>query len=492
MEKIVVKKHNEVYISVDTSSSIHRELSDFFKFKVPGYQFMPAYKMRIWDGFVRLYNMMNGHIYYGLLPYIQKFCESRQYHLEIEPQLLEKNSFSEKDCEDFLKTLELPFEAREYQIKAIHNAIKNNRSLLVSPTGSGKSLIIYSLTRYYNKKTLIIVPTISLVSQMFSDFKEYAKNQPQYHVDKVCHPIYSGKEKITDSNVVISTWQSIYKLSRKWFEQFDVVIGDEVHLFKAKSLTSIMEKFDKTKYRFGTTGTLDGTQVNKLVLEGLFGTKFSVTSTKELMDKKHLAELSIDCIVLKYDKNVIKLHKKDSYQDEMKFLIQNERRNNFIKNLAIKTESNCLVIFQFVEKHGKILYELIKEKVDKTDPNRKVFFVSGETDAESREEVRSITEKEKNAIIVASSGVFSTGINIKNLENIIFASPTKSRIKTLQSIGRTLRIGDNSNKAKLYDIVDDMTDKSHKNFAVKHFLERVKIYDEEKFKYKLFKVNLFS
>lgn len=491
MEKIVVKKHNEVYISVDTSSSIHRELSDYFKFKVPGYQFMPAYKMRVWDGFVRLYNLMNGHIYLGLLPYIKQFCKERDYQIEIDEVLLDKESFSDSDCLKFLKKLELPFDARDYQIKAIKHAIQNNRSLLLSPTGSGKSLIIYSLTRYYNKKTLIIVPTISLVSQMFSDFKEYAKNQPQYHVDKVCHPIYAGKEKFTDSKVVISTWQSIYKLSKSWFDQFDVVIGDEVHLFKAKSLTKIMEKLDNTKYRFGTTGTLDGTQTHKLVLEGLFGTTFSVTTTKELMDDKHLSELSIDCIVLKHDKQTIKSHKKDSYQEEIKFLIQNEKRNNFIKNLAISTESNCLVIFQFVESHGKILYEMIKNKVHEKDPNRKVFFVSGETDASSRENIRKITETQKNAIIVASSGVFSTGINIRNLENIIFASPSKSRIKTLQSIGRTLRIGDNSNKAKLYDIVDDMTDKSHKNFAVKHFLERVKIYDDEKFKYKLYKVNLF-
>jgi superfamily II DNA or RNA helicase len=326
---------------------------------------------------------------------------------------------------------------------------------------------------------------------MFSDFKNYAKNQPEYNVDKICHPIYGGQEKITDKKVVISTWQSIYKLPKSWFEQFDVVIGDEVHLFKAKSLMSIMTKLDKAQFRFGTTGTLDGTQTHKLVLEGLFGTTFAVTTTKSLMDKKQLADLSIECIVLKYDKDIIKVRKKDTYQDEIKFLVQHEKRNMFIRNLAVSTKSNTLVIFQLVELHGKVLYNLIKEKAHKIDPNRKVFFVSGETDADVREDIRQITENEKDAIIVASSGVFSTGINIRNLENIIFASPTKSRIKTLQSIGRTLRIGDNSDKAKLYDIVDDMTDKSHKNFAVKHFLERVKIYNEEKFKYKLHKVNLF-
>lgn len=491
MEKLVAKKQNEVYISVDTSSSIHRELSDFFKFKVPGYQFMPAYKMRMWDGNVRLYNMMNGTIYVGLLPYLREFCKSREYELEVDPELVGKNKFSTEDCKKFLDTLELPFEARDYQIQAVQEAVSNNRSLLLSPTGSGKSLIIYALTRFYNKKTLVIVPTISLVSQMFSDFKQYAKNQPEYNVDKICHPIYGGQEKITNKKVVISTWQSIYKMPKSWFEQFDVVIGDEVHLFKAKSLVGIMTKLENAKYRFGTTGTLDGTQTHKLVLEGLFGTTFAVTTTRQLMEKKQLAELNIECVVLKYDSDIIKAHKKDNYQDEIKFLVQNEKRNIFIRNLAVSTKSNCLVIFQLVELHGKVLYELIKEKAHKLDPNRKVFFVSGKTDADAREEVRQITENERDAIIVASSGVFSTGINIRNLENIIFASPTKSRIKTLQSIGRTLRIGDHSDKAKLYDIVDDMTDKSHKNFAVKHFLERVKIYNEEKFKYKLHRVNLF-
>ena len=491
MEKVVVEKHNEVYLSVDTSSSIHRELSDFFKFKVPGYQFMPAYKMRMWDGNIRLYNMMDGSIYYGLLPYLIEFCKSRNYQLELKTKTSQDKNFSETDCKNFLHKLNLPFESRDYQTLAIRHAVLNDRSLLISPTGSGKSLIIYALTRYYNKKTLIIVPTISLVSQMFSDFKEYAQNQPEFCVDKKCHPIYGGQDKTSNKQIIISTWQSIYKLPKSYFEQFEVVIGDEVHLFKAKSLTSIMTKLVNAKYRFGTTGTLDGTQTHKLVLEGLFGGTFSVTTTKQLMEKKQLAELNIECVVLKYDNDTIKAHKKDKYQDEIKFLVQNEKRNKFIRNLAVSTTSNCLVLFQFIDLQGKVLYDSIKELAHTKNPNRKVFFVSGATDAESREQIRSITEKERDAIIVASSGVFSTGVNIRNLENIIFASPTKSRIKTLQSIGRTLRIGDHSDKATLYDIVDDLTDKSHKNFAVKHFLERVKIYNEEKFKYKLHKVNLF-
>ncbi len=253
-----------------------------------------------------------------------------------------------------------------------------------------------------------------------------------------------------------------------------------------------MEKLVNAKYRIGTTGTLDESQTNKLTLEGLFGKTFSVTTTKELMDNKHLAKLSIDCIILKYDENTSKLTKDVKYHDEIKFLIQNPKRNAFIRNLALSTKSNCLVLFQLVELHGKILFKIIEDKIKQEGLNRKVFFVSGETDSSIREDIRQIVEKEKDAIIVASSGVFSTGVNIRNLETIIFASPTKSRIKTLQSIGRTLRIGDFSDKAKLYDIVDDLTYKKHKNFAVKHFLERVKIYDDQKFDYKIHKINIKS
>lgn len=492
MDKLVVKKINEVFCKIECDSSIAKELNEHFSFQVPGYQFMPAYKMRLWNGRIYLFNLMSCTLYIGLVEYLKEFCAERDYELHLADDLVSKKTFTEDDCKKFLTSLELPFEARDYQIKAIHHAIKTNRALLLSPTGSGKSLIIYALTRYYNKKTLIIVPTISLVSQMFADFKEYAKNQPESGIEKMCHPIYGGQDKDSSKKIVISTWQSIYKQPKAWFEQFDVVIGDEVHLFKAKSLTSIMGNLINTKYRFGTTGTLDGTQTHRLVLEGMFGKVFSVTTTKQLMDNKQLADLKIECLVLKYDEETIRKAKKLKYVEEIHLLIENEKRNSFIRNLAISTKSNCLVLFQFVDSHGKILYDMIKQKAQKTDSSRKVFFVSGQTDADTREEIRHITENETNAIIVASSGVFSTGVNIKNLEHIIFASPTKSRIKTLQSIGRALRIGENSDKAVLWDIVDDMSDKSFKNFAIKHFIERMKIYNEEKFTYKLHSIKMFE
>jgi superfamily II DNA or RNA helicase len=242
------------------------------------------------------------------------------------------------------------------------------------------------------------------------------------------------------------------------------------------------------KYRIGLTGTLDGTKTHKLVLEGLFGTVEKVTTTKELMDNKQIADFIIKCLVLKHDEEICQLMKGKTYQEEIEYLILNENRNKFIKNLSVSLTGNTLILYQYVDKHGKILYDMISNT--KNIGDRKVFFVYGKTDTETREEVRRITEDENDAIIVASYGTFSTGINIRNLHNIIFASPSKSRVRNLQSIGRGLRIGDNKTEAVLYDIADDLRYKNHMNFTLKHFVERTKIYNEEKFTYKLYKIGL--
>ena len=297
-----------------------------------------------------------------------------------------------------------------------------------------------------------------------------------------------GQEKNNDkAKIFISTWQSIYKQPKKWFDQFDVVVGDEAHQFKATSLTKIMTKLDQCKYRFGLTGTLDGTQTNRLVLEGLFGPVMKVVETKELIEQGTLSDFRIKALVLKYPEAICKQMKKSSYQDEIQFLIANEYRNNFIKNLALTREGNTLVLYQMVEKHGEVLYNLM----NKSSKNaREVFFVHGGVDANTREEIRHRVEQSDNAIIVASYGTFSTGINIRNLHNVIFASPSKSRVRNLQSIGRALRKSESKECATLYDISDDLSYKSHNNHTIKHFAERVKIYNEEEFEYKIYNIKV--
>jgi len=487
---IIIEKKNEVYITVDCDSGVQREISEFFTFYVPGYKFMPAFRNRMWDGKIRLFSQKTKEIYFGLYPYIKAFAEERGYVVVAGKDVEIDNKVDREVVTKFSNSLGQKFEARDYQIDAIFHSLKRNRTLLVSPTASGKSFIIYSLIRYYthlikdsdNNRILLIVPTTSLVEQMYTDFESYGWN-----VKKNCHRLYSGYSNQTDKKVLISTWQSLYKLPKEYFEQFGVVFGDEAHLFKSKSLTEIMTKLTDCKYRIGLTGTLDGAHTHKLVLEGLFGAVNKVTTTKKLMDKNQLSNLVVRCLILKHTEANCKIVSKGKYQDEIDYLVSSTPRNNFIRNLALKLKGNTLILFQLVEKHGKNLQQIIK---DKAEEGRKIFYIYGGVDTEEREKARAIVEKEDNAIIVASYGTFSTGINIKNLHNIIFASPSKSRIRNLQSIGRGLRLGDNKVNATLYDISDDLIYKSKENYTLKHFQERINIYTEEEFDYEIHNINL--
>ena len=484
MSDLILHKKNEAYIQFECDRGIAQELSDYFTFFVPGHQFTPAFKSRIWDGKIRLADLRSFTIYHGLVPYIEIFCKERDYTLEIDSDVSVTQNFSLVEAKEFVDTLKLPHEIRDYQLKSFVQAIRNKRMLLLSPTASGKSLVLYCIIRYLqieNERGLLIVPTTSLVEQMYKDFEDYGYDSEQY-----CHRQYSGKDKHTNKFLTITTWQSIYKNPGEYFEQFDFVLGDEAHQFKAKSLTTIMTGLVNSKYRIGCTGTLDGTQTHKLVLEGLFGPATQVTTTKELIDNKQLADFFIKCLILKYPEAICKQSRDWDYNAEIEYIVMNKARNDFIKNLALSLKGNSLILFQFVEKHGKELYANIKEAAGK----RQVFFVFGGTDVEIRESVRSITEKENDAIIVASYGTFSTGVNIRNLHNIIFASPSKSRIRNLQSIGRGLRIGENKEKAVLFDISDDFRIGKHANYTLQHFIERVKIYDDEKFNYKFYNIDL--
>lgn len=262
-------------------------------------------------------------------------------------------------------------------------------------------------------------------------------------------------------------------------------MGDEVHGFKSKSLSSIMNKSIKAEYRFGTTGTLDGTQVHKLVLEGLFGPTYTSVTTAKLQKDKHLAKLDIDMVVLKYKREHCLLTDKRTYQDEIDFLVTYEKRNKFIANLAAAQKGNTLVLFNLVERHGKVLRDLINDRLKE---GQRLFYVSGETKTNDREQIRGIVERQSNSVVLASLGTFSTGINIRNIHNIIFASPSKSQIRVLQSIGRGLRMSDDGSTTKLFDIADDLHHKSKKNFTLLHSAERIKIYNNEKFPYKLTQV----
>jgi superfamily II DNA or RNA helicase len=485
MSHLTIEKVNEVYLKITTEPHVEYELRDRFTFEVESKKFMPQYRSRHWNGEIHLYNMKTKRIYVGLLDKIVAFCENNGYTYKFENNKFYGLPFEVNDfvslggVKDYMKSI-THFEPRDYQIEAVYDALRYNRKLLISPTASGKSFMIYTIVRYHvarGNKILLVVPTTSLVEQMYKDFKDYGWD-PENH----CHRIYAGRERVNTNEVTITTWQSVYQLDRSFFEEYDVIIGDEAHLFKSKSLVGIMDKLHHAKYRYGFTGTLDGTQTHKWVLEGLFGPSYKVTGTKKLIDEGHLASLDIQCLVLKY-----KPKKFDAYEDEIQHLISNEIRNKFITNLSCDMKGNTLVLFSRVESHGAILYEMINNKVSE---GRNVFFIHGGVGAEDREKVRSITELQKDAIIVASYGTFSTGINIKNLHNVIFASPSKSRIRNLQSIGRVLRKGKDKVSAKLYDIADDFTINSRKNYTLNHFIERIKIYVSEQFNYDILTIDI--
>ena len=485
MSHLIISKKNEVYLHIKAEPHIYYELRDAFQFEVPNAKFSPSYKNKWWDGRIYLFNVDTREIYIGLLDRIIRFCEDHEYTYEFADNKFYglpfevNDGISKEGVKDYMTAISR-HAPRDYQVEGVYDALRHNRKLLISPTASGKSLMIYSVVRYYVEKQqniLIVVPTTSLVEQMYKDFADYG-----WDVGSYCHKIYAGKERETDSQVIITTWQSIYKLPKQYFSRFNVVVGDEAHQFKSKSLISIMTKLCDAKYRFGFTGTLDGSQTHKWVLEGLFGPSYKIINTDELMKKGHLAKLDIKILLLKHPPNRF-----DIFEDEVQYIINHSKRNNFIKNLTLDLKGNTLVLFSRVEGHGQPLYNLINN--DKVD-DRHVFFIHGGVETEERERVREITEKENNAIIVASYGTFSTGINIRNLHNVVFASPSKSRIRNLQSIGRVLRKGENKVKATLYDIADDISYKSRKNYTLNHLIERIKIYNEENFNYDIVNIPL--
>jgi superfamily II DNA or RNA helicase len=489
MSDVTIYKKNEVYIKLECEPHILYELSPYFTFSVESAKFMPQYRGRGWNGEIRLLSTATGEIYAGLLDkviakiknhgYTYEFKNNKYYDLPFEVN----EEITEEGVKGYMKHI-CTLNPYDYQINAVYECLRYNRKTIVSATSSGKSYMIYALVRYYvtkKKRVLVVFPTTSLIHQMHKDWIEYG-----WDAEKYCHMIYSGQEKNTELEVTLSTWQGIHKLDKSFFENYDCVIVDECHGCKSKSLIDIMKKSHNAKYRFGFTGTLSNgskdSQTHEWVISGLFGPSYKAVGTKELIDKGRASKLDIKCLVLKHNSQ-----KFNTYEDEIQFIINNEQRNNFIKKLALDLKGNTLVLFARVETHGLPLYESINSG---SDSNRKIFFVHGGVDVQEREQVREITERENNAIIVASYGVFSTGISIKNLHNVIFASPSKSRIRNLQSIGRVLRKGNNKDRATLYDIADDSTYNSRKNYTLNHFIERIKIYNEEEFNYDITTLDL--
>lgn len=479
MADVFIKRLNEYQVQVIAERYILKELADNFMFRPEGYKFVPSYKNRVWDGWIRMLSLDTGIILYGLHNQIKQLAESKGYSVEIDKAITsEDTSIPETSGYDLAELFDSKFEPRDYQNDAVVYALKRRRALLLSPTGSGKSLIIYLLTRHLidneKKKVLIVVPTVSLVTQMRGDFIDYNKGK-----DLGIHTISAGESKSSTLPAVISTWQSLMRVSKDYLSQYDAVIIDEAHLAKSASITKLLQKMPDVEFRIGLTGTIDDKgPVNKLTLEGLFGDIYQVTKTHKLIEQKTLADFQIKTILLQHKCN----QKFTTYQEEIDYVVESEQRLAFISNLASNLKGNTLVLFNYVERHGIPIYEKLKNQ------GKNVHLIHGGINKDERELIRKSLEKSNDNILVASFGTTSTGVNIKNLDNLIFAHPTKSKIRNLQSIGRILR-KNGENIATLYDLVDVFSN-SKFSYGYKHYTERKKQYDAEKFNYKEYEVKL--
>lgn len=482
MSDLTIVPLDEVWVRVDGEESIIRELYDYFTFKPENAQFMRRQaRYKGWDGTVHLLKLRTRSIYRGLISRIIEWAEQHSYTYD--NQIPEPFPFLPNEMlNEWLAGLTLPFTLRDYQLHALKECLRLQRGIIVSPTGSGKSYVIWLLSLALSvPHTLIIVPTTSLVAQMASDFVSYGCDP------NAVQTIQGGLQKSPHAPYVISTWQSIYDLPESYFDQFGCVICDEVHLAKAKSLTGLMEKC-QAQYRFGFTGTINNTEAHRLILEGLFGEVTKVTTTSALVKAEQLAPLHVKMCVLKYPVATCKQVRHFNYQEEIDFLVGNPARNTFIAHLVSTLKGNTLVLFNLIDKHGKGLYEQICELC----PERHVHFVTGIMDASDREAIRQSVEDDEDGehIIVASFGVFSTGVNLHRLHNLVFAAAGKSKIRTLQSIGRGLRTHASKTHITLFDVVDDLRVGQRRNYTWRHAELRSALYAEEKFPVTLHELDL--
>jgi len=487
MSKIVVEKLDEVFLKIHCNLETSLELKEHFSCKVPNYYFNPRYKAGYWDGTISFFNRKEQTIPIGLMPMLYKFAENFRYNIQADFDTSTMvNDITEEDLQNFYKIIfkNSSYFPRDYQATSIYKAIRRKRGIIESATASGKSLVIYTLIRFLlgstDKPILIIVPNIGLVNQMFNDFIDYGWDSCQNYVSV----LYHGKRPDFSKNVLVSTWQSIYKKPESFFEKYGSVIVDETHSAKSMSIQSVLKKCVNAEYRIGMTGTLPTEKSDIFTIYGYLGPKIYQVRSKELIDKGVLSKIKIANLILKYPKDFVERNKKRPYPEEIREINGYADRNKAIKYIVdhVSKKENILILCQRINHLGSI-YDYLTENTD-----RKIHKIYGLTAADERETIRGLMEKESGSILLASFGTTSTGINIKKLHHVIFASSYKSKIKVLQSLGRGLRKHQSKRKLILWDIVDKMcwvkrTGNIGENFVYKHWKQRMKYYKNQGFSF---------
>lgn len=440
-------------------------------------------KKKGWGGEIRLFRLDTRTLHTGHLQELREWASTNGYTLDTDFEPDPNQITPEAIRAEFDYLL---FEPHDFQLSATAHCVNERRALIVSPTRSGKTLIAYMLAKLLPTPTLIIVPTTSLVLQMHGDFKNYGGERGDLQMIKGDKKTKGPVSKDVVKDIVVSTQASIRDLPPEWFNQFGCIIADEVHEYDAKTLRGIIEKATDVPYVFGMTGSLKDSKTSVKTLTGLFGPEYKTATTKELMDRGIVSNLVIKNLILKYNEEDRKAAHGLSYHDEMKFIIGHEKRNRILVELAKSLQGNALMMFFYVDDHGKVLYDLCVDLVS----DKKVHYVDGSVDGEDRESIRAAFEIDDLNLGITSYKTFSTGITISNLVHIILCSPSKSRVRVLQTIGRALGLHENKIKAVVWDCIDDLEYQGEKNYTLEHCEERLVIYNQEDFDYELYPVQV--
>ena len=382
-----------------------------------------------------------------------------------------------------LNQLEFPLklELRDYQKTIITECIKNGRGIAVLGTGGGKTLVIATLIENFKKlkhklKCLVIVPDIGLVEQTYKEFLEYA---PTFSVSK-----WSGNNELNIASDVIIANSKIL-LSRfdenEWVKYVDLLIVDECHKINHGSeIGKIVNKI-ATSNKFGFTGTLPPNKLDYWSVLGKFGAVIFEKTSHELREENYLTDVEVKICHIEYKtklKKVKTLNTTENYMNELEFIKNNSFRQDILRQICIKFNKNILIMVNHIE-HGEKLQAYLTENIQ----GRDVFFIQGSVDIEDRENVKHTMENKDNIICIAMSSIFSTGVNIKNIHMIIFAAGGKALIRTVQSIGRGLRLHPTKTKLVIIDIADNLY------YGMQHAEDRKEIYSKEKIKYKTYLFN---
>jgi len=463
---MICSKLNESFFSLEASPEELQPIIRRLRVDLPNAYFDPLVRRGIKKSYVEFYHVHDKKLIVssGLIPFL------KQYNVNYNKE----SDFTETDIDEYLKSVNLPFEPYDYQLKALYDSVLNKQQINLMCTGSGKSLTISLIADFFRKnnlKGLLIVPNINLLTQFKNDILQYNLND----LYEDTHVI-GGENKIKHFNkgLTISTYQSLMNFKEKLHE-LDYVLCDEAHRAKGEQIQDITNKSINASYRLGFTGTLPDVAVDRMSLFCLFGAPVTYIKTNGLVKLGLATPVNINVIKFQYSPDDKALFRHTgNYTKQLQFIKEHENRTLFISKLSLNLSGNSLVLFQHKD-HGKTIFQKIMNikypdvQVQNKDITGKksfefqkkygVYFINGEIEGKTREDIRNILEIDKNSILVAGYQVLSTGVNIKNLHNLIFASPMKSFTTISQSIGRGVRQHVSKDVFNVFDLADEFTPK---------------------------------